>query len=191
MRQYTPTTARHIPKEAKRAFKGIIFDVYQWQQKMFDGTYETFEMLRRPDTVQIIAIKDGKIVFLQQEQPDIAKIFWELPGGRHDHEEETELEAAKRELLEETGMTFSDWKLIGANVPHHKIDWVVYFFLATGYISQTEQSLDVGEKITVTLKTLEEVQELLFTPPARSAGKDFLKNIRSIEELVALPNLDA
>ncbi len=36
-----------IPPNAKRVFKGIIFDVYQWQQKMFDGSKETFEMLKR------------------------------------------------------------------------------------------------------------------------------------------------
>lgn len=50
-----------IPINARRVFKGIIFDVYQWEQKMFDGNFKTFEMLKRPNTVEIIAIRDNKI----------------------------------------------------------------------------------------------------------------------------------
>ena len=35
-----------VPKQAKRVFKGVIFDVYQWEQEMFDGTKEIFEKLK-------------------------------------------------------------------------------------------------------------------------------------------------
>jgi hypothetical protein len=31
------------PKGAKLAFRGVVFDVYQWKQRMFDGSYQTFE----------------------------------------------------------------------------------------------------------------------------------------------------
>ena len=51
-----PDTAILIPDHATCVFHGALFDVYQWQQEMFDGTYETFEMLRRPDTIAVIAI---------------------------------------------------------------------------------------------------------------------------------------
>lgn len=53
-----------IPSEATKVFDGVIFDVYQWQQKMFDGSIETFEMLKRVSTVGIIAIKDDKLALL-------------------------------------------------------------------------------------------------------------------------------
>ena len=46
-----PKGARLIPPEADRVFRGEIYEVYQWPQKMPDGSVETFEMLRRPDTV--------------------------------------------------------------------------------------------------------------------------------------------
>jgi len=39
-----------LTSQAQRVFKGIIFDVYQWKQKMFDGSQGIFEMLKRPDT---------------------------------------------------------------------------------------------------------------------------------------------
>ncbi len=55
-RSFVPSFAKVIPEQAELKFRGVIFDVYQWPQEMFDGSVETFEMLRRADTVKIIAI---------------------------------------------------------------------------------------------------------------------------------------
>ncbi len=54
-------------------------------------------MLKRPDTVKVIAIKDDKIVMLEQEQPS-HPAFYDFPGGMHDDEDETELEATKKRI---------------------------------------------------------------------------------------------
>jgi hypothetical protein len=45
-----------IPENAKLAFKGIIFEVWQWEQKMFDGSIEIFERIWRSPSVNILAI---------------------------------------------------------------------------------------------------------------------------------------
>ncbi|MFO0971471.1 MAG: hypothetical protein U0520_03950, partial [Candidatus Saccharimonadales bacterium] len=71
MKKVIPIDAKLIPQDAKKVFDGVIFDVFQWQQQMFDGTTETFEMLRRPDTVQVICIDEGKVLVLEEEQPHI------------------------------------------------------------------------------------------------------------------------
>src|SRR5438105_1960514 len=110
MRTIIPADARLIPKQAKKVFTGQIYNVYHWEQPLFDGTTATFEMLGRPDTIQVLAIKDHQLVVLNEEQPNSGRAFYGLPGGRHDVPEETELDAAKREMLEETGMTFKTWK---------------------------------------------------------------------------------
>jgi len=49
--------------------------VYQWPQKMFDGSTATFEMIKRPDTVQIIATVGNKILMTQEEQPTQKRSF--------------------------------------------------------------------------------------------------------------------
>ena len=187
MRTIIPNDAKLVPKGAERVFKGQIFDVYHWQQKMFDGSYETFEMLKRPDTIKVIAVKDGKVVILDQLQPDSSVAFYDLPGGRHDYEEETELDAAKRETLEETGMTFKDWRLIGVEQPHSKIDWFVYLFLATGFDSQQDQNLDAGEKIKVDLKGLDDLKALVSDPRARHLPREIIESCKTIEDLAGLP----
>lgn len=143
-----PAEARLLPAEAKRVFKGVIYDVYQWQQQMFDGSRETFEMLKRPDTVEVFAVKYGKVILLNQQQPGYKGDLLGLAGGRVD-ENEAPIDAAKRELLEETGMSFKNWKLINVVQPQSKIEWFIYTFVATEFLSQTNPQYDPGEKITV------------------------------------------
>src|SRR3989344_9504870 len=97
-----PKSKQPMPDNAKRVFKGVIFDVYQWEQEMFDGSKATFEKLKRPDTVVIFGVlPDGKIILTEQEQPS-KEPFIGATGGRVDEGEEI-LAAAKRELLEESG----------------------------------------------------------------------------------------
>jgi 8-oxo-dGTP pyrophosphatase MutT (NUDIX family) len=186
MRTIIPKNAKLVPEEAERVFKGEIFDVYQWQQKMFDGSFETFEMLKRSDTVKIIAIKDSKIVICEEQQPN-TNVFFDVPSGRHDVESESELDGAKREVLEETGMSFSSWKLISVEQPHTKIDWFVYIFLATDFIDQTEQNLDAGEKINVHLKSFEETIRLANDPRNRYIPIELLEKAGSLKGLLELP----
>ena len=50
----------------------------------------------------------GKWIFCRHE----ARETWELPGG-HRETKETALEAAQRELYEETGLTLTSWKCRG------------------------------------------------------------------------------
>ena len=153
---YRKTT---IPEKAKLVFKGQIFDVYQWEQEMFDGSKAIFEKLKRPDTVQIIAVTEDKKILVQEEQQPGGDLFFGLPGGRVDEDEDIEI-AAKRELLEETGYEANDMKLIREKRMHGKIDWVIYHFVATGCRKTSEPHLDSGEKIKTMLVNFDEFLNL-------------------------------
>jgi 8-oxo-dGTP pyrophosphatase MutT (NUDIX family) len=178
-----------VPKQAKKVFSGKIYDVYQWEQEMFDGSLEVFEMLKRPDTIEVLAVKNNKIIVLKEEQPSILP-YLGLPGGRHDHEEEDELSAAKREVLEETGMSFRSWKLLRVVQPHAKIEQFLYCFLATDFSSKIEQKLDSGEKITVLEYSFEEVKEIVNKPEVRCMAKDILNNCNNLDELLNYPEYE-
>ncbi|MBU4368171.1 NUDIX domain-containing protein [Patescibacteria group bacterium] len=117
-----------LPTSAKMVFKGEIFEVWQWKQKMFDGSIQTFEKLRRTNTAQVIPAVGDKILIQIQEQPDRKKSFNSIPGGRCDWGEEP-LIAAKRELLEETGYISDDWTLWREENPIGKIIWTVLLIL--------------------------------------------------------------
>jgi len=134
-----------IPSQAKRVFEGKIFDVYQWEQEMFDGSRQTFEMLKRPDTVQILAIIGDKILTVKEDQPNVKNRLGFL-GGRVDAGEKP-LAAAKREILEEAGLVFSDWELFKIYEPFRKMDWKIYFYIARNCRKAAEPIWDSGEKI--------------------------------------------
>tara|TARA_Y100000031_G_C8045433_1_gene303670 strand:- start:344 stop:646 length:303 start_codon:yes stop_codon:yes gene_type:complete len=78
----TMSNQQPLPENAKRVFKGVIFDVYQWEQEMFDGSFDTFERLKRPDTAQVIPVVGDKILVQVQKQPNMIKSCFSLPGGR-------------------------------------------------------------------------------------------------------------
>jgi ADP-ribose pyrophosphatase len=143
-----------LPPHAKRVFKGIIFDVYQWEQEMFDGSTQTFEMLTRPLTVDVLATQGDKILIARQSQPTKPD-FYSLFGGRGE-ENEAPIVTAKRELLEEAGLASDDWELLKAYEPFHKIDWKIYYYVARNCRKVADQQLDAGERIEMQAMTLEE-----------------------------------
>jgi ADP-ribose pyrophosphatase len=154
-----PASSQPIPDYAKKVFDGVLFNVYQWEQELYDGTKTTFEKLTRPDTVIVFAVTDeGKIILTQQEQPGKAP-FIAGAGGRIDEGEEP-IEAAQRELLEETGYEAKDYVLWDAQHPVSKIDWVVYTFIAKGAQKTAEANPDAGEKIALKLVTIDEFIEI-------------------------------
>lgn len=134
-----------IPEHAKKVFEGVIFDVYQWEQEMFDGSKATFECLKRPATVVIIPLMDGQVTLIKEQQPRTCERMT-IPGGRQEKGEEPS-ETAKRELKEEIGLVSEDWELICTYEPSGKIDWQIYVYVARDCKKVSEPNLDAGEKI--------------------------------------------
>jgi 8-oxo-dGTP pyrophosphatase MutT (NUDIX family) len=158
-----PKGNKKLPQNAKCVFKGVIFEVWQWRQKMFDGSYSIFERLKRPDTCQVIPIVGDKILIQMQEQPDTVRPFPSLPGGRRDGKE-TALQAAKRELLEESGYASIDWKLWKKQQPHSKIIWMAYTFVARNCKKIQKSCPDAGEKTKAKLIEFDEFLKLSDNP---------------------------
>lgn len=150
-----------LPPDAKLVFQGKIFGVYQWEQEMFDGSYETFEVLKRPDTVEVIATSGERIYLTHQSQPN-KHDYYGLLGGRVDKGEEPHA-AAKRELLEESGMISESWELFKSYQPVHKIDWSIHTYIAKNCKKVSEQKLDAGEKIEVQECNFEEFIEIVLS----------------------------
>src|SRR5260370_26972077 len=116
---------------------------------MFDGSTKTFELLKRPDTVQVVVVRGQKILLVDDEQPGRAPRL-HLAGGRADDEDESWLAAAQRELREETGFVCSDWRLVDVRQPIPKAEWFVPLYFAQDITQELPQQLDEdGERITV------------------------------------------
>jgi ADP-ribose pyrophosphatase len=157
-----------IPKRAKRVFQGEIFDTYQWKQKMFDGSMETFEMVKRPDTAEVIATQKGKVLISRESQPHYGKRLGFL-GGRVDPGE-TPVQAAKRELLEEAGMISNNWELYKIYEPHGKLDWSMHYYVARDCRKVAESRLEAGEKINIAKVSFKQFIKL-FSGPEYGGGE--------------------
>lgn len=153
-----PKSAQPIPPNATKVFKGKLFDVYQWEQTLYDGTIQTFEKVKRPDTVVIIPVLDDKMILLtEQEQPGRG-FFVDAPSGRIEEGEEV-MHAAQKELIEETGYEAAEYVLWKTEQPLSKIEWVVYVFIAKGCKKVTEKNPDAGEKISIKPVSFQEFLE--------------------------------
>lgn len=156
-----------IPPHAERVFTGAIFEIHQWEQELYDGSKALFERAKRADTVQIIASCDDGIILIDETQPDTQRIG-SLPGGRVDPGEEP-MDAARRELLEETGYEASDLVLWKTYDRFPKLEWSVHYYLARGCEKTGEPSPDAGERISVRIMSFESFLEEL-TAPERDDG---------------------
>lgn len=173
-----------IPENAKKVFEGILFDVYQWEQKMFDGTFATFEAIKKLGSVQIIAITpENKIILLDEEQPHNGK-FISMPGGKLE-KNETPLENAKKELKEETGMKAKRIEFYKETNFGSTINWPTYYFIARDCIKVQEPELEPGEKITPIELNFDEFINKTQEPNFRNKGfKEMIfRMIHTKEEL--------
>jgi len=172
-----PKSRQPIPDNAKRVFKGVIFDVYQWEQEMYDGARTIFEKVKRADVVVVFPVlPDGKIILTEQEQPG-SEPFVGATGGRIDKGEDV-LDAAKRELLEESGYTAEEFILWDAQQPMNKVDWAVYTFIAKGLKKVGDMNLDNGEKIKLFSATLDELIEIATnTNPRKFGEKEIIEKL--------------
>lgn len=168
--------SKKIPAHATCVFKGEIFDVYQWQQELFDGSHATFECLKRRNTVVVIPMQGDTVFYAEQEQPGKPP-FISLFGGRAENDEEA-LETAKRELLEETGLASDDWQQLYAVDLTSKLDWTIYYFVARNCQKVQEPQLDGGEKITLRTTSLDNfISEVIGNP--RFAEKELQHRLYS------------
>lgn len=187
MKKVVPSGAKLVPDQAKLVFSGVIFDTYQWPQTLFDGSQATFEMLKRSDTVVIIPIEKDSALVVENEQPGLNKHVT-FPGGQVDSSDESTLAAAQRELLEETGYTYKDYKLIDIRQPYLKIEWFVYTYVAWNIASIGEPHPDPGEKTKARRVSLDQINDYI----AKNEGYfrehlDLFRGLKSLDDLTSYP----
>ncbi|HQV32976.1 MAG TPA: NUDIX hydrolase [Calditrichia bacterium] len=102
------------------------------------------------DWVNVVALtEDEQLVLVRQFRFGVEKVTLEVPGGMVDPGED-HFEAARRELLEETGFASEDWHYLGYVEPNPAIlDNHCHTWLARKAFRQQEPNPEAGEDITV------------------------------------------
>lgn len=182
-----PPHAKLHSEQAKLVFKGVRFDTYQWQQKQFDGSMATYEIVKRNDTVIIIPVIDDEIVVVKEQQPHWDKPGFTLVAGMVNADEDLDV-AARRELEEETGLMFENYHLVHIETNTPAVEWFAYTFMATGFKGEKPKKLDAGEKSETVKFSLDELirmtrnREMFYRPMyiEEMLVKDKLQELRDV-----------
>lgn len=125
------------------------------------GHEHDFYILRAPDWCNIVPLTpDNQVVMVRQRRHGIGAETLELPGGMIDPDDASPLEAARRELLEETGYRATAIEPIGVIAPNPAMqtNWT-HSFLARDVELAGAPKLDGGEDIDVVLVPYREIPE--------------------------------
>jgi len=135
-------------------------DICETPQGKIVNPYYVYEF---PTWVTAVPIReDGKIIMVRQYRHALGEVCIELPGGCVDDTDKTFEDAIVRELLEETGYSFSSIDYLGkisANPSTNNN--LMHMFLAKGGKKIKEQQLDSNEELEVELYSIEEVKQLV------------------------------
>jgi len=150
-------------KSKKVVFESRIFKLYNLDCYLpSKDIHHDFYSLHLPSWVNVFSLtEDNKVILVKQHRIGRDQITLEVPAGAIDEGEAPE-EAAKRELLEETGYLCDNiifLKKIAVNPAVQ--DNVCYFYLALDCKDVKKNDLDPAEEIDVVLKTREEVFDFI------------------------------
>lgn len=144
---------------SENVFDGKIIKVFK-NDVHLDGKTVKREIVQHEPVAAVIVLKDDEIMFVRQYRHGAQKELLELPAGNIE-EGEYSLNAAKRELREETGCVAKVWTRLGKlySSPGFLTEYV-NFFLAEEPVFM-DDAQDDDERITVEWHTIEEIMKMI------------------------------
>ena len=134
----------------KRVFDGHLVKVNVMDVTLPDGKGAIREVVRHPGASAVVPVdEDGMVTMVRQFRAAVGKVLLEIPAGKLDHKGEDRLEAARRELQEETGLTAEEFiHLTDLSTTPGFCDEVISVYLALG-LKKGESRPDEDEFLNV------------------------------------------
>jgi ADP-ribose pyrophosphatase len=141
-----------------------VFDVVKARRRSpRTGLDIGFFLVRTPDWVNVVALTGrDELVLVRQYRHGTKRVSLEIPGGIIDPHEREPMQAAARELREETGYVAERIEPLGVMTPNPALFTNrCHTFLATGCRLAGQLQQDPGEDLEVVLVPKAELDELL------------------------------
>ncbi|MBE6789951.1 MAG: NUDIX hydrolase [Ruminococcaceae bacterium] len=139
-------------------YKGRLLDVYSDEIVLPNGHKSKREYIKHVGAACVVPVDDeGNVIIEKQFRYPFSKVLTEIPAGKLDSKAEPHLDAALRELKEETGYSAEKMIYLGEFYPTCAYsDEIIHMYLATG-LKKGEQKLDDDEFVGVEKMPLEEL----------------------------------
>lgn len=149
---------QEVMTASEEIFKGHVVHLFKDTVRLPNGKEAPRETVRHVGAVAVVPLlDDGRVIVERQYRYPLGKVITEIPAGKLDSKAEDRLEAAKRELAEETGYTAREWISLGDYYPAAAYtDERITMYLAKG-LSKGERHLDEDEFLNVAEVPLEEL----------------------------------
>jgi ADP-ribose pyrophosphatase len=146
---------------SKVVYEGPVFGVRRDEVLEPSGVRATREVITHPGSVVVLPVlPDGKIILIRQYRHATRQFLWELVAGRID-DGEAPRQAAKRELIEETGYRAKSFKVFLDVFPTPGfLEERMYILLAEG-VTPGDAQPEEDEKIVSRAYSVAELKEMI------------------------------
>jgi ADP-ribose pyrophosphatase len=147
--------------EPEIILRGKVFSVERVKVPLADGSVEAREIVRHPGAVCVIGeLDDGRLVAIRNYRMATGRWMVEFCAGKLEPGEPP-IDAARRELEEETGYSSSTIEPLGAFFTSPGFaDELMYAFVARG-LRPCPQRLQPDERIEVITQTVDEIAQMI------------------------------
>ena len=156
--------------ERKNIFDGKILKVVCDTVRLPDGKIATREFCLHVGAVCVLPLlDDGSVLMERQFRYAHGRVFFEIPAGKLDSKDEIPLEAAKRELREETGAVAEKYTFLGElDTTPALINEKIHMYLAEG-ITFVDRNLDEDEFLDVEKVPLSTLYDMVMNGEIKDA----------------------
>lgn len=144
-------------------FNGRIFNVIRHDVQLPNGKTSVRDIVEHSGAVAVIAIVDEQLVLVRQYRKALGKAILEIPAGLRDHADESLVQTASRELIEETQLTAEAFHYVSDMVlsPGFSTEIVTIYEAIGVKLAQHLLPQDDDEHIEVVYLTREQVDQAM------------------------------
>jgi ADP-ribose pyrophosphatase len=160
MSKINHTRFEELTLSTQPIYQGKVISLQVDTVRLPNGNTATREIVKHPGAVAVLALVEGKMLVVEQYRKALERHQIEIPAGKLEAGENP-LDAAKRELEEETGYRCDTLKLICSFYTSPGFaDEVIHLYVGE-HLIKGDANLDEDEFLDVESITLEQAQQYM------------------------------